>query len=478
MKYVALYPRVSTQEQAKEGYSIDEQIERLKNYCKAMGWNNYKIYVDAGYSGGNMNRPALQNMIKDIEAGIIEKVVVYKLDRLSRSQKDTLNLIEDVFLANGVDFVSMNENFDTSTPFGRAMVGILAVFAQLEREQIKERMNMGREGRAKEGKYHGGACAPIGYDYIDGELLVNEYEKMQILDIYDMYLKGMPLNSIEKLLRKKGVNHKYGYWDRMAMKRVMTNKLYCGYVSFNNQYHKGQHEAIVSEDLMEKASKLLEERAKKYAAARIRNGGYVSYLGGLVNCGNCGAKYFFYRVHRKNGKIDKYYTCHSRRKAVVKMIKDPNCKNPNFREADLDEAVFAEIKKLALEPDKISKMRDDNRDSELHDKIALLESEIKKIDGQRSRLMDLYSIGQYTIDEIQAKTEPLNDQKKLLSAEIDNLKRNEAELTEEKAVELVTSFEDVFERGDFDEIRMLLESLIDKIIVKPNGDLTIYWKFA
>ena len=107
-------------------------------------------------------------------------VVVYKLDRLSRSQKDTLTLIEDNFIKNKVEFVSINENFDTSTPFGRAMIGILSVFAQLEKDQITERFTMGRIGRAKNGLYHGGPTAPTGYDYVDGKLVINEYEAIQV----------------------------------------------------------------------------------------------------------------------------------------------------------------------------------------------------------------------------------------------------------------------------------------------------------
>ena len=186
-KRVFLYVRVSTQEQAKEGYSIDEQIDRLKDYARAKGWIVVNVYVDGGYSGSNTNRPALKDMIKDVEAKKGDCVIVYKLDRLSRSQKDTLELIEDYFLTNNVDFVSMTENFDTSTPFGKAMIGILSVFAQLEREQIKERMSMGREGRAKEGKFHGGGYAPIGYDYVDSQLIINEYEAMQIREIYKLY---------------------------------------------------------------------------------------------------------------------------------------------------------------------------------------------------------------------------------------------------------------------------------------------------
>lgn len=149
LKSVAIYVRVSTQEQANEGYSIDSQIDRLNSYCKARDWAVHKIYKDAGFSGANIERPALNELMRDIKDKRVNLVLVFKLDRLSRSQKDTLYLIEDVFLKNDVDFVSISENFDTSTAFGRAMIGILSVFAQLEREQIRERTSIGRKERAK-----------------------------------------------------------------------------------------------------------------------------------------------------------------------------------------------------------------------------------------------------------------------------------------------------------------------------------------
>ena len=134
---VFCYVRVSTENQL-ENYSIEEQTKRLEAYCLAKGWTIPEVYTDGGFSGGNTNRPALQMMLHDLHSNIAQAVVVYKLDRLSRSQKDTLMLIEDEFLANHVDFISVNENFDTSTPFDRAMIGMLSVFAQLEKDQIVE----------------------------------------------------------------------------------------------------------------------------------------------------------------------------------------------------------------------------------------------------------------------------------------------------------------------------------------------------
>lgn len=477
MKYVALYPRVSTQEQANAGYSIEEQVERLQSYAHAMGWNNTKLYVDAGFSGGNMQRPALQELIKDINAGIIEKVVVYKLDRLSRSQKDTLNLIEDVFLKNNVDFISMSENFDTSTPFGRAMVGILAVFAQLEREQIKERMIMGREGRAKEGKFHGGGNPPVGYDYIDGELVINPAERLQVLEIYDRYLNGASINTIETELQKKGYEHKYGKYNRQTIKKILTNKLYAGYISFGGKWYEGTHEPIIDISTHEQAVALVNTRAEQYLESKRRNGGYKSLLGGLIFCGNCGARYFYSRRNR-NGHITAYYNCHSRRKSVKCMIKDPTCKNPNYTESELDNIIINEIKKLALEPEKITCMNHASNNDSIEDKIAVLQNEIDKIDSQRMRLMELYSLGEYSISEIQSKSQPLKERKNKIAVEIESLRTSKTELCEQDAVKLVKSFSDALEQGNAEEIKMIVDSLIKKIVIEPNGDITIYWRFA
>src|SRR5699024_5250634 len=141
-------------EHQRENYSIAEQTDRLTAFCAAKDITIGRIYTDGGYSGGTLRRPALQDMLAHLPE--YDVVIVYKLDRLSRSQKDTLLLIEDYFLAKQVDFISVCENFDTSTPLGRAMIGMLSVFAQLEKEQITERFTMGRLARAKNGYYHGG----------------------------------------------------------------------------------------------------------------------------------------------------------------------------------------------------------------------------------------------------------------------------------------------------------------------------------
>lgn len=164
-KKAAIYIRVSTDAQAEEGYSIDAQKEQLAAYCVSKGIKNYEFYIDGGWSGSNINRPEIQRLIKDSQEGKISHCIVYKLDRLSRSQKDTLYLIEDVFIPNNVSFVSLNETLDTSTPMGKLMIGILSAFAQLERENIRLRTRMGMKERVKDGYWMGGGRIPFGYDY-------------------------------------------------------------------------------------------------------------------------------------------------------------------------------------------------------------------------------------------------------------------------------------------------------------------------
>lgn len=479
MENVVIYVRVSTQEQAREGYSISEQVERLTLYCKAMHWHINDTYIDPGFSGGDTERPGLKALIEAVKGGGIDRVVVYKLDRLSRSQKDTLFLIEDIFLKNNTDFVSMSENFDTSTPFGRAMIGILAVFAQLEREQIKERMNMGKEARAKEGKWHGGSTPPIGYDYDapNDLLVVNDYEAMQIRELVELFLQGTPLRTVERLFKDKGYTHKHGNtWDPKTMRRLLRNKTYCGYNRYNGVYYEADHEAIIDLETHEKLVRLLDQRAEQYQLTGIKPGVQTTYLGGLLYCKHCGGKYAKQTNGRQRPK-PLWYMCYSRCKKVKKMIKDPNCKNKNWKMAELDQLVFDEIKKLTAYPGYIHELKGEKANTAEPSKAGIIEKEIAKIDAQVSRFMDLYGEGTFTMEQIADKVRPLNETRKNLQKELTALNAEAGRLTESEAEEIAQSFTEVLQFGDFDEIRMTVESLIDYIEI-DNEDIYIHWKFA
>lgn len=476
---VVIYVRVSSKEQV-EGYSIGEQIERLEKYADAMNWEIVKVYVDPGYSGGNTDRPGLKEMIKAVENGGIDKVVVYKLDRLSRSQLDTLYLIEKVFLANNTDFVSMSENFDTSTPFGRAMIGILAVFAQLEREQIKERTMVGKEARAKEGKWHGSKYLPPGYTYnVSKNLLeVVEFEAMQVRELFNLFLSGMPVHAIEMEFYNRGYTRNGKLWDTKIIRRALANKTYLGYVRYHDTYYKAEHTPIIDEETFNKAQELLAQRAEQYKEFYRKPGARTTYLGGMLYCKKCGAKYTKQMGgSTKYGKLY-YYVCHSRNKKVPKMIKDPNCKNKNWRRETLDEIVLNEIKKLAIDPEYMKTLQSQKViDTEKPDKIKIIQDEINNIDEQISRFMDLYGIGKFTIEQVSQKIDPLNEKRSALEKELNKLNAERGAISEERVIEIVESFEDILERGEFDEIRLVIESLI-YFIELDEDNVYIHWKFA
>lgn len=456
---IAVYARVSTQEQAMQGYSIEEQIDRMRKYCEALGWSSPTVYTDAGFSGASIDRPALRNLISDVSAHKIQKVLVYKLDRLSRSQKDTLYLIEDVFLSNGADFISMSENFDTSTPLGRAMVGILAVFAQLEREQIKERMTMGRLGRAKKGLYTGNNVSPIGYAYQDGKLSVLPFEAVQIKQMFEDYASGLSCSAIADKLNKAGLTHRYGSWNGRTVSRCLDSRIYLGEVSFSGQWHKGLHEPIIDEDLFQRVQDQKRRDWEQHENYSRQKGKASSYLGGLLRCGQCGHKYWK-DILRKDGKTYSYYRCDGRTRHKA-------CQNRHWRMEELDGIIFNEISKLRVDPSCAV--------TEREDKTPVLQQEIDKLSEQIDRLISLYAIGDIPVDSVQEKVRCLDEQRSKLEQEIMRI-QSQPSMTADEAKELASSFDAVLDCGDFTQIRNLIEALIDEIVI-DGEDITIHWSF-
>lgn len=474
-KRVFIYVRVSTAHQAEEGYSIPQQIERLQKYCEAMGWIVVKIYTDDGYSGGSLDRPAMNQMIQEIEAGHADIVLVDKLDRLSRSQFDTLYMIQKVFDANGVAFVSRNEAFDTSTPFGKAMVGILAVFAELERSRIKERMMDGQEGRAKEGKFRGGGFIPTGYDYDSeaGILRINEYEAMQVREVFELFNNKMPIFTIMTHMNNKGYRTKYGEWKEQTIRGMLSRRIYIGEIVHKGKIYEGQHEAIISLDVFNKAQKILAERDKAYANRKVGRV-YKSPLGGLIYCAHCGSRYHFRSgANNKDGSRRNYYTCYSRSKGDKKYIKDPNCRNKNYRDKDLDAIIFEEIRNLKADSLYIPTVQGSVDNSH---QIEMLNNRIKQIDGQISRFMDLYSVGGMDLTSITSKVNPLNDEKKTLEQELLSLETPEEPVKVEEIISLVDLFEEVVAEGDCQKIHAVVSTLIEKVVI-DGEDIRIHWAF-
>lgn len=480
---VGIYIRVSTQEQAEEGYSIGAQKERLSAYCKARDWLVYDYYIDAGFSGSNTERPALKKLIHDVKHKKMDVVLVYKLDRLSRSQKDTLLLIEDVFNPNNVSFVSINENFDTSTSFGRAMVGILSVFAQLEREQIKERSLMGRIERAKEGLFHGGGFTPIGYDYVESQLIINEYEAMQVREVFKLFLEGNAITAIVKHMKRKKYTHKHGGWYHPAtVVSALTTPIYMGKISYLGETYEGRHEAIIDEDTFTKANERYELiRWNKHDSKHKRRPFQAKYLlTGLLICGHCGARYFAkgnYSGRGDNRRYYPYYTCYSRAKTKEELVIDPNCVNPSYPFERLDKIIIGEIKKLHFDPSYMSEIQArETTKEDTHDN-TIIEEQINEVDKQINRLLDLYQLGSMPFDRVTERIEKLNNQKDDLIAQLKDEDDDKPSITIDDAKGLLIHAREILDGDDFKKKRELIHSLIDTIVL-DGDDILIHWAFV
>ena len=477
---VGVYVRVSTAEQAMNGHSIDEQIDRTRKYCEAMGWTIYRVYTDAGQSGASTNRPALQQMIRDIQSGRLDKVLVYKLDRLSRSQKDTLYLIEDVFMENHVDFVSMSESFDTSSAFGRAMIGILSVFAQLERETIKERMTMGKEARAKDGDFSGARYIPTGYDYVDGMLVPNEFEAMQIRQIYDRIQGGEPLNKIANDMNAAGLRPRTGKWSHQFIRRLVLQRTYIGEISYGGKWYPGKHQGIVTLEQFEQVKNVLDSRSEQYLQYNRRAGKANTLLGGLLVCKWCGAKYAksTQRRKRKDGteSVREVFVCESRSKRVPERVKDPNCKNKNWKVDELTDMIVGEIKKLEFDSEYLEEITAESEETENND-FETIETELRSIENQINKLLDLYTAGTVPVSAVQQRINDLNDRRTGLEnqrAELEKQKKDRP--SADQISERVQSFEEVFQYGTFEQLRFIISQFID-FIELDGEDIWVHWAF-
>jgi len=474
---VDLYIRVSTNEQAEEGYSVGEQEERLRAYCAAYGYIIHAVHIDPGFSGATLERPGIKNVIKDVRTGRCRKVIVWKLDRLSRSQKDTLILLEDVFLANDCDFVSLMESFDTSTPFGRCIVGILAAFAQMERENIKIRTMMGRQARIRQGHFHG-SHAPIGYKFLPGsnDLIVDPYGAKMVREVYRRFLSGESINSISKYMLETYGDSLYDWGNNTAVRRILKNPVYMGYVTLDGQMYKGLHEAIVSETDWYLAAAILvhnKDIDKRSYAFKAGNNTADNLLTGLLFCGDCGARMYA----RKVSKVKKKYICHSVARTSSAMIKSDNCTNRlhPYTVPELDALVIGEIKKLALDRSYFDSMISELRE-ESPDELDAMNERIEEIERQMERLLNLYQAGVIELSEISDRLSDLKEEKEKIQAHIEGA-NDTAAIPPDVAWDALASLPALLDSGDTEAVHKVIHSLVDKVVVL-NHDITIYWSFC
>lgn len=239
----AIYVRVSTEEQAKEGLSIDAQIDKCKSFCHARDWKVFKVYKDAGYSAGTLNRPALELLLRDAQESKFDIILVYKIDRFSRKLKDLIMTLDDLKTKN-INFTSVTEQIDTTSAMGEAFFQIIGVFAQLERGMVKERVELAFDRKIDLGEalYR----APYGYKYINKKLIPDSENTNKVKKIFEMWAAGIDYKEISKIFNIPS----------STLYHIIKNPVYLGKIKYKGQLYKGRHPALISEELFNKINSL------------------------------------------------------------------------------------------------------------------------------------------------------------------------------------------------------------------------------
>ncbi len=265
----AIYTRKSSEEGLDmEFNSLDAQREACEAYIasqRSEGWAAIRDrYDDGGFSGGNLERPGLKQLLADIEDGLIDVVVVYKIDRLSRSLMDFSKLVE-IFDRNGVTFVSVTQSFNTTSSMGRLTLNILLSFAQFEREVTAERIRDKVAASRKKGMWMGG-YVPLGYDVRDRKLVVNADEAVSVRRIFERFVELGSATALARELRRDGFRNKQGTLiDKGYLYRLLNNRVYRGEAVHKGKAYPGEHDAIIDDDLWDRAHAILQESPRKRA---------------------------------------------------------------------------------------------------------------------------------------------------------------------------------------------------------------------
>jgi site-specific DNA recombinase len=342
----ALYTRKSTEEGLDmEFNSLDAQREACEAYVasqKAEGWVLVPDrYDDGGFSGATLERPALQRLIADIEAGSIDIVVVYKIDRLSRSLMDFAKLVE-VFDRNSVTFVSVTQSFNTTTSMGRLTLNILLSFAQFEREVIGERIRDKFAASRKKGMWMGG-WAPLGYDVRDRKLVINKAEAAKVRMIFKRFVGVGSATALTRTLIAEGVTTKHGKpIDKGALYKLLNNRVYIGEAVHKGTAYPGEHEAIVGRRLWDRVHEILGQSPRKRAAhTRAQT---PALLKGLI-FGPTG-KAVTPTHTRRSGRLYRYYVS-------MDVLKDgaSSCPVRRLPAGDIEAAVVGQLRVLLRAPE-------------------------------------------------------------------------------------------------------------------------------
>lgn len=439
------YCRVSTEEQATEGFSVEGQADRLRAYSVARELGEITVVSDPGLSGKNMDRPGLQQVIAAVEAGHASHVLVWRLDRLSRNLADLI-LLADLFGSHDVALRSVSENLDVSSAAGRMFYNILGTFAQFFREQLSENVNMGNERAVLEGKWLN--RAKTGYDSVDGELVPNE-DAPRVREIFRLRAEGKSYREIEN---RTGIRYS-------TVSSILASRLYLGEVTLKGSWYPGRHEALVTEAEWNAAD-------RAHVPGRRRGSDVLS---GRVRCGLCGKR----MALDQNGAGRVFYRCRSR---------GEGCKQPARTTVGLVRAAVLglqivgsdELLHEAIRRKLSGGSRETPGRASRRSRKAPTDT-MKELTKRRDKLLGLYFRGNitdsYFKEEERDLTLAIEAARNQIAAESEEeVARTQLEEHFERVAAILRDLDidQVWEAADDQERRVLVEELLEWVTVLPD----------
>lgn len=446
------YMRVSTEKQAEEGNGLESQKRDIMIYA---GKNNFIIkewYIDDGYTGSNMERPALKRMINDCCSKRIKNIIAFKLDRLSRSMIDGLYMIEKIFVPNGVNFKCVHDTVNYDSPMEQAYTQMMAVFSQLDKNTMMLRMRGGMLERVKQGYWPGGGNAPYCYKYDrESGTLIQIPEKVDhARKAKDLYLQGLSDDKIKDIL---------GFKSDLTVASILTSVVNIGKIPYKGEVYRGKHEPVFTEEEYEELQKMRQIRKERRFIQTDR----ANLLTGLCRCGVCGCAMRYQKWADKGYKI---YCC-SRNSSLKHLPNhNPNCDNTLSWANEIEKQVEEKIMEISMS----MTIKDlENREG----KAEIYRERLEKLKGKIKRLYMMYADGNDTVVEmISELEEEIGKVKKDLEKEES---RRNGKKEKKEYISEIKKVADIWNDIDNKTKNKVLKSIIEKIVV-VNGNIQINLK--
>lgn len=488
-----LYARVSTDDQAREGVSLRAQRESMTAFCRAQGWIPLDTYLDDGYSGSSLDRPALTRLRRDVADGRLDLVLVWRLDRLTRRVVDLHTLLEE-FARHRVGFRSVTEVFDTTSAMGRLFLTLVAAMAQWERENLVERVSWGMAQVAQEGRWHGGGHVPFGYDYRDGRLEVNPVEAATYRLMVDLYLvQGWGYEKIAQWLNGDNPEGRLyppkeaDRWRYTSVRQVLRNPLYKGYVRNRDKLHKGQHEPLIDavtwDALQSQSTVRSGSQAPKHA----------SFLSGILRCSECGSRMRSKRQWanwpRQPKRYHRNYVCYSYLGAPSHLVTGP-CRAGYRHGPKLDQEVIHRLSALAADPDVLDRVIEEElrraqpeRENLARERERIVRA-LADVERRLRQYLDAFEAGSIAasvvgerMDELGKAKEELRQQLRAVTEREQRVERQRIQADTIRA--RLTSFGAAMDRLTEAERWQIIHTLIREIWVDAAGTIQrIEWRLS